>query len=183
MDNYSGPYQPDMDFKDLSHDALADLAELYTRLIRALDGFWYLAVMDKTNITDATDCDITTWKNMIKYELSFITKHLNIQGHGLDAMFKAWQFEPMIRQTDYDVDFVNRNEVVMTVTRCPVLEALEKENNGRENQICRIVEPIVMKEYASFFDPDIEIEALQLPPREVRDKVCCVWKFTSPPSR
>lgn len=183
MDEYGGPYLPDLDFKDLSHDALAGIAELYTRLIRVLDGFWYLTVMDKTNITEATACDITTWKSMIKYELSFITKQLHIQGNGLDALFKTLQFEPMFMQTEYTVDFVNSNEVMMTVTRCPVLEALEKEKRGREDQICRVVEPIIMREYTSYFDPNIEIEPLSLPPRDKPGEICCVWQFLSPKSR
>lgn len=69
---------------------------------------------------------------------------------------------------------------MMTVTYCPTLDALEKEGQDRENEICNIVEPAIFKCYAAFFSPTIEVKCLKSPPRKSKDdEVCCIWEFTS----
>jgi len=86
----------------------------------------------------------------------------------------------MFGETDYHVEFNGDREALMTVTKCPVLKAIEKEESGREAQICGVVEPIIMECYTSFFNPAIVSEALEIPPREQRGGVCCRWRFRVP---
>ena len=59
---------------------------------------------------------------------------------------------------------------MLTVTYCPTLDALEEEGEGREDEICNIVEPKILKAYASFFNPDIEVKCLKSPPRKSSEK-------------
>ena len=77
------------------------------------------------------------------------------------------------------VDIKNHDNAMFTITHCPTLEALEREGEGREKEICRIVEPVVLKCYASFFNLDIEVKGLKMPPRKSKDGDCCQWEFTS----
>lgn len=58
-----------------------------------------------------------------------------------------------------------------------MLEALEKEGNGRESEICGMVELKAFEGYASFFNSGIETRPLKLPPRENKDEICCQWEF------
>ena len=171
-----------LNLEDLSREDLVGVAKLYSNLVRALDGFWYLAVMDRMGNELALECDIATWQGMIKYELDRITRQFDIQGNDLRTLFRALRFEPMFGETDYDVEFIGDSEAVMTVTACAVLKALEKGKSGREAQICGVVEPIIMKCYTSYFNPAIVSEALEIPPREHRDGICCRWRFSIPES-
>ena len=46
--DYSGHYQVNLKLEDLSKEAVVRLVQLYCRSYLALDGFWYLAVKEKT---------------------------------------------------------------------------------------------------------------------------------------
>ena len=171
-----------LNLEDLSREDLLSVAKLYGNFIRALDGFWYLSVMDRMGNEKALECDIATWQGMINYEFDRITRQFDIRGNDLRTLFRALRFEPMFGTTDYDVEYTSDSEAVMTVTACAVLQALEKEGGGREAQICGVVEPIIMKCYTSYFNPAIVSEALEIPPRERRDGICCRWRFSVPES-
>jgi len=174
------PADPEIKFRDMSRDELLRVVGLYGNLVRGLDGFWYLSVMRQAGNDLALACDIEAWQGMIKYSLNHITKQFNIHGDDLPTMFRALRFEPMFGETDYHVEFKGDREAVMTVTGCPVLRALEKEGEGREAQICGVVEPIIMECYTSYFNPAIASEALDLPPRKQRGDIYCRWRFTIP---
>ncbi len=167
-------------FQDLSRDELLRLVGLWGNLVRALDGFWYLSVMQQIDNEQALACDIEVWQRLIKYGLDRITEQFDIHGDDLPTLFRTLRFEPMFAETEYRVDFLGEREAVMTITDCHILRALEKDGGGREAQICGQVEPIIMRCYASYFNPDIEVTALQLPPRSGSDSLCCRWRFTLP---
>ena len=176
--DYSGQFLPDLKFSDFSSDTLAELLELYCKLYMALDGFWYLTVIERISNEEALACDIRTWERLCKYEMAKITKQLNIQGNNVIALMKAVQLTPWFWNTTHKIEIENQNTAMLTVTRCGTLDALEKEGEGRENDICKIFEPIMFKRYASFFNPDIEVKCLKSPPRKNKGEICCQWQFT-----
>jgi len=178
LPDYSGEFLPNLKPNDFSPGTLADLIALYAKLYTALDGFWYLTIKERVSNDEALACDWGTWEKLCKYEMAKITKLLNIQGSDVMALMKAMQITPSFQNTEHRIEMENQSTAVLTVTRCPTLSALEKEGEGRENEICKIFEPIVFKHYASFFDPDIKIKCLKSPPRKSRDEICCQWEFT-----
>ncbi len=179
LNDYSGELLPDLKFSDFSPDTLADLLTLYSKLYLALDGFWYLTVKEKVSNEAALACDLGVLKNVVNYEMVKVTKLLNIEGSDVVAVMKAIQTTPWFRNTEHKIEIENQNTAVLTITRCATLDALEKEGEGRENEICNIVDPIVFKHYASFFNPHIAVRCLKSPPRKSKDEICCQWEFTS----
>ena len=163
---------------DFSTDALVKLLKLYGKLYLAADGFWYLTVKERMSNEEALACDIQVWDKLCRYEMKCITEQMGIQGNDVATLMKAIQLTPWFWSMDYDIEIKGRNYAMYTVTRCSTLEALEKEGEGRESQICKIAEPRMLKCYASFFNPAIEITCLQAPPRKSRDGICCRWRFT-----
>ncbi len=178
LNDYSGELLPDLKFSDFSPDTLADLLTLYSKLYLALDGFWYLTVKEKLGNEAALACDLEVLKKVANYEMVKVTELLNIGGSDVVAVMKAMQTTPWFRNTEHEIEIENQNAAVLTITHCATLEALEKEGKGRENEICRIVEPIVFKHYASFFNPNIEVRCPKSPPRKSKDEICCQWEFT-----
>ena len=178
MDDYSGEFLPELKLSDFSPDALARLLKLYAKLYIALDGIWYLTLKERLGSDEALACDIKAWERNCKYEMARIKRHLKIRGNDVAALMKALQFCPWCLMMEYHIDIKDSNSALMTVTYCPTLDALEQEGKGRENEICRIVEPTVLKAYASFFDPNIKVNGLKLPPRKNKDDICCQWEFT-----
>ena len=177
LSDYSGEFLPDFRMNDFSHDVLADLLKLYSKLYGALDGFWYLTVKDRIGNKEALDSDLQAWEKICQYEMKYITRQLNIQGNDVISLMKAIQVIPWFQQMQYKIEIEGPNIAMLEINYCPTLEALEKEGTGRENQICKIVEPFVLKNYASFFNPDIEVECLKLPPRKSKSETCCQWRI------
>jgi len=177
LNDYSGELLPDLKFSDFSPDTLVDLLTLYSKLYLALDGFWYLTVKEKVSNEVALACDLEVLKKVANYEMVKVTKLLNIEGSDVVAVMKAMQTTPWFRNTEHKIEIANQNTAVLTITRCATLYALEKEGEGRENEICNIVDPIVFKHYASLFNPHIEVRCLKSPPRKSKDEICCQWEF------
>ena len=177
LTDYSGSLLPEIDFKDFSHETLVKLLVMYAKLYIAIDGFWYMTVMDKVGNDIALDCDIKAWTIMSKYEKKRIGEALNIEGNDVLSFIKTLQFSPWFIHTKYRLDVENTNDIVMNVTYCPTLDALEKEGKGRQKDICSVFEPKVFRNYASLFNPKIEVRPLSPLPRENREDVCCRWSF------
>lgn len=175
--DYSGEFVPDIKLADYSHDALAKLVSTYSRLVIALDGFWYLTVMERSGNDEALACDIKTWEVMSKYEIKRVAQALNINGNDVVSLMKAVQVTPWATNMKYKIDIKNRNSAFFTVTQCPTLDALEKEGKGREREICSTVTPGTFRNYASFFSPDIAVKCIKEPPRKHKDDICCQWAF------
>ena len=176
--DYSGQFIPELKASDFSHDTLAGLLSLYGKLYLAVDGFWYLTVKERINNQEAIACDIGAWEKLYRYEMSRIRELLNIQGNDVAALMKSIQVTPWFWHTEHKIELENRNTALLTITRCITLDALEKEGEGRENEICKIFCPLMFKRYASFFNSDIEVKPLKSPPRKSKDEVCCQWEFT-----
>jgi len=176
--DYSGEFESNMKLGDLDNSTLAEMAALYGKLYAAMDGFWYLAVKERVGDEEALACDIRAWERACKYEMAKITKLLNIQGNGVEAMMKAIQVTPWLQQTQFHIELIGPGSAALTVTQCPTLNSLEKEGEGRESLVCRVAVPKLFENYAAYFSPDIVIKGIALPPRKSKDGICCRWEFS-----
>lgn len=177
LQEHSESSTPEMRLEELSREALIDLVKLYSKLYMALDGFWYLAVKERNSDDEALACDFWAWEKIARYEMKHLTAALKIQEKDVAAFMKAFQLVPWIWNMEQKVEIRGNDYALLTVPRCLTLEALEKEGEGREARICGLIEPKVFKDYASFFNPDIEVKCLKSPPRKSKDDVCCQWEF------
>ena len=175
--DYSGRFGPDLTCADFSQDVLVKLLRLYAQLYYRLDGFWYMSVKEKITHADALACDMWVWERQTWQEMSRLARLLKIDGGGVVRAMKALQVSPWAFSHRFHVEFKDENDAVLTFTYCPTLEALEREGQGREENICRIVDPVVKRRFAAFFDPAIEVIPLSLPPRHGTDQICCQWEF------
>ncbi len=177
LNDYSGEFRPDLRLGDFSPDTLVELLALYGKLYMALDGFWYLAIKERVSNEEALACDIRVWERASRYEMTNITKRLNIQGNDVIALMKGFQVSPWFWNLRHKVEIENRNNAILTITHCPTLDALENEGEGREREICQLVEPRIWNGSASAINPDMEVKCLKSPPRKNRDEICCQWEF------
>ena len=177
LNDYGGDFIPDLKIEDFAPEVLARMVRMYTKIYQAMDGFWYLTIMDKISNQAALDCDIGAWEKTAPYEMKRISELLNIHGNDVTTLMKAIQFTPWFISSDYETELISRNHAIITVTRCTTLLALEREGKGREKEICTVFEPMVFKLYAGFFNPDIKIKCLKAPPRKRHDGICCRWEF------
>lgn len=177
LTDYTGDFNPGMRFEDFSKETLAALLRTYSKLFIAIDGFWYLSVMQKIDQAMATECDLWVWEKYGRYEMARIREALKVEGNDLPALLKILQCTPFFWNMQCKFNIENDRRATMTVVRCPTLEALEKEGKGRDGIFCKTVEIPMMETYARNFNPEIEISFPVLPPHNKRDSFCCQWEF------
>jgi hypothetical protein len=178
MIDYSGEFRPNLRFADFSPEFLEELLRMYGKSYIAIDGFWYLGVKEHVDNAMALKVDLWAWDKETRYELKRITALAGIEGNGIDAVFKFLQLVPWMQVTEYHLELASPTRGLLTVTRCSILEALEKEGQGREKEICSEVDSAVLRKYAHYFNPSIKVEPVFLPPREDKQGICCRWEFT-----
>ena len=89
-----------------------------------------------------------------------LTETLNIRGNDPIAFVKTMQVSPWFQHMKCTTEIENKNSIVMTVTHCLTLDALEKEGRGRQHTTCAIVEPKLIQLYASLFNPKMRAKNL-----------------------
>lgn len=176
-DDYSQPFDPNFSHKRFTKKTLIRFLKAYSEYMRRIDAHWYLAVMDKFGNAEALDCDERVWEKLVIYEMKTMSELLNIRGNDVATVMKALQASPWIWVYDCDIDLKNDAHAIVTYRNCPTLAALEKEGQGREGIICHELEPKLMNTIAHYFNPDIEVTPLKLPPREPGSDIGCQWEF------
>ena len=176
--DYSGGFNPNFGYDKLDRETLVRLLNAYSEYMRRIDAHWYLAVMEKFGNDEALDCDGRVWEKLVTYEMKVMSDLFDIRGNDVATVMKALQVSPWTWVYDCDIDLKSDTHSVVTYRNCPTLLALEKEGLGREGVICRELEPRLMGLIAGYFNPDITVTALKLPPREPGSDLCCQWEFS-----
>jgi hypothetical protein len=177
LNDYSGKLIPNVNLEQFSKETLIKLIKTYGKLYLSVDGFWFLSVREKVNGDTALDCDLWVWEKQTKSELRRIGEILDIKGNDIEAFFKIFQMSPWTWNLEYEMELKDSTYGKMTIHKCPTLEALEKEGEGRDKTFCKAVEPIMMDFYAKNFNPKIRTNFLKIPPRKTKNEICCIWEF------
>jgi hypothetical protein len=175
--DYSGQFDPEFSHDSFSRETLLKLLRVYSEYMLRIDGHWYLTVMNKWGNDEAFDCDIKVWEKAQLFETKTICKLLNIQGDDVATVMKSIQASPWMWMYEYEIDLKNNDHAIVTNFTCPTLSSLEKEGTGRERLICQEMEPRTMEIIAHYFNPDIEVTPLKIPPRTNYSDCCCQWEF------
>jgi hypothetical protein len=160
-----------------SKETLIRLLKTYSRLYIALDGFWYLFMKGEFGNDTALKHDILVWEKMHRRELDGVMDALDIQEKDIRSFLKIFLLTPWFRQVEPNVEFKSPKHVILTIYRCPTLIALEKEDEGREKQICHDVDVDYFAKTAKRFNPDLELLPVKLPPRERKEGFSCQWEL------
>ena len=176
--DYSGKFVPDLNLKNLEHDTLAETVRLYTKRLYGLDGIWYRRIREIIGDEKGLACDLAAWDDFIKYEVTMIKRHFKIRGNDLVAYLKVTQLCPWFQLTNSIIQLEENTKATITVTSCPILESLEsKEDVSEANRTCTLVCPRITETAARVINPNIEVSASKLPPRQSKNDVCCQWEF------
>ena len=175
--DYSGKFDPKFSHDKFTRETLLKLLKMYSEYMLRIDGFWYLTVMDKWGNEEAFDCDVRVWEKAQLYETKTISSLLNIHGDDVLTVMKAMQASPWMWIYDYEMDVKSNEHAILTIRTCPTLLSLEKEGKGREKLICQEMEPKIMGIVAHYFNPNIRVTPLKMPPRKSKDEIPCKWEF------
>ena len=173
----NGHEVPGVDLEDLSREQLIDLARLYARLFFAMDGLWYLALMESFDEDTATELDLRVWGKYARYEAKRLLPLMNIPNDDLSEFPRAFALSPWFSQLKHVFTKEDNNTLTLTVLDCPSMEAMKREGSGREKTFCSQVEPQLLQMIVQAFHPRAKAYPVDLPLKETPDGICCRWRF------
>ncbi len=181
--DYSGNFDPKFTHHQFTKKTLVNLLETYSEYIRQIGSLWYIGVSDRWGNDAAFDCEASIWEPALLYELRVISSLLGIQGDDAATVMQFLQVSQWAWGTKYEIDTMDKDHAIITFYTCPALYAIEKEGMGREKSVCNELEPRAFATVAHFFNPNIKIAALKLPPRASYSDPCCQWEFQQVPTK
>jgi len=176
LDNRPGS-AADSKLESLSRGELIDLVKLSSRMILALDGFWYLSVKELAGNDKALERDNWVWDKVMKFYLSELARLLGVQGRDVADYMKVMDPRPEGLVLEEKVEVLNRNDAIRTVTHCPTIAALEKEGEGRDAIHCSATCSAMRVKHSKLFNPAIKVTCLKIPPRNSKDDIFCQFEY------
>jgi hypothetical protein len=182
MNDYSGPFKPDLRIEYFSKDMIMKLLDLYSRAWMFMDGVWHNRVLDQQGQEEALRGSMEVWAQYADEFLPRVAKAANIEATNLVEAVKVWQITPDCIRPGSDIieplyDIKDENHMVTTYTDCCFLQYFEHEGKGREAFICTASEQPLMVYYFKTLGLDVEVTPLKLPPRKSPDQIACKWDW------
>ena len=181
MKDYSGKFNPNLNYTEFSKDALVQMWREAGKLYIGIDGIWYTLIKERFGEKVAMELEEEVWRRCTKLEAQRSAEAVNIKGNDVEALFKTLQVDSGNIGMGNDVEFElkNSNHGIMTIKRCAALDYFEKHDYPEEavKWMCHTVDGVAFEEYADFFNPKIKVIPLFLPPRKNTDKIACQVEF------
>jgi len=167
----------DLKLEVLPRDSLIGMVRLYSRLMMDIDGFWFLSMKDRVGNEEAVACDNWVWGKVVKKMLDDLAKLVGVEGRDVVDFMTVIQATPLHYVVEEKMEAQNRNQATITVTYCPTLAALEKEDAGRDILHCRLACSVTRATHAKLFNPAMEVKCLTMPPRRNKQGIFCRWEY------
>jgi len=167
----------DSKLEGLSREELIDLVKLSSRMILALDGFWYLSVKELAGNDKALDRDNWVWDKVMKFYVDELARLLGVEGRDVADYMKVMGPRPEGLVLEEEVEILNRKDAIRTVTYCPTIVAMEKEKEGRDAVHCSATCSEMRKKHSKLFNPAIKVTCLKIPPRKNKDDIFCQFEY------
>jgi hypothetical protein len=163
--------------ESLSKDELIDLVKLSSRMILALDGFWYLSVKELAGNDKALDVDNWVWEKVMKFYVDELARLMGVQKRDVADYMRVMGPRPEGLVLEERVEILNRNDAIRTVTYCPTIVAMEKEGEGRDAFHCTEACAKMRGKHSKLFNPAIKVTCLKVPPRKSKDDIFCQFEY------
>ena len=188
LKDYSGSFNPDLKFEDLSKGFIIKLIQQYTASYLKLGEFWLdrLAALvgpEKAMLEDNVD----VWTKQAYWILPRIARTANIEVKNIVDAIKVWQlvldgFLPGLYTPQFNIK--DSNHVIMSITYCRNLLYFQKHNmKDRTKMVCghNGVELLTMEPYLQCLVPNAQVKQLLGPPDSgfpSKEGICCQWEYT-----
>ena len=178
LQNYSGPFDPNIRFEDFSKEMLIKLFKEYQRAYLIVLGEWHRVMRERYGEVAAIECDNSQWMVAGPLVASFLCKALKIKPVNVESFFKHMQMDPgfPMRLFDIEWELVNPNLGYITVKKCTALMVNEIAGKGYEIPMCHVEECPTMINTAFYHNPNLIFKPVKLPPRKSQDEIPCKWE-------
>ncbi len=184
IDDYSGPFEPDLRLDDFSKEGLKKLVEVGGAIYGAVNNTWYAAVADKFGKEIADELHHEVWfkdGGVGDVENHTISGLMNFADEDeVTSPLKVWQCLPaMASRMKLCFEQLSPGRWQMYTPMCIVPETGERGGpklmDFMVNKICGHLELFGFRHAASRWNPKIRIDPLRLPPRSAPSEPHCRW--------
>jgi len=180
LKDYSGKLRPDIKMTDFSKEALARLWESSGKLYVGLDGVWYNTVRERFGEDTARELSRLNWQRAAALEVKRHREAMNIWGEDVESFLKFLQVDiggggiwP-----DFRCEMKDARCGVLTIRRCRSLEYFERHGETvLQKHACEVLDLEGFEQAAHYFNPNIKVVPVKLPPRKSSEDIACVWEF------
>jgi hypothetical protein len=177
MNDYSGPYNPDLTFNDFSKEFILKLMKVWQYAWLHMTEAWYDAVKEKVDKETADVCETAAWCRIGERVNPRFAKVANIELNTVLDSMKALQL-PLDNTTEglfpIQLEIINPNHVIWTIPQCQSLKFFEAKCPERIKYVCYENEKRVIERY--MVNRKIRVTPLKLPPRNSPDEIACKWE-------
>jgi len=164
----------EVDFDSLPRETLVKLLKLYSRLFLALDGFWFLALKEKSGYDIALEVDTKAWEGYFPYEAKKVRAALGIEDTSMVGIVDTLKYSAFVPCMTHVIPEATEDKSVFACYNCPSLTAMERAGYP---PTCVPVGQKVFEAYARAINPRAKVRFLEGPPRKSPSDVSCKWEF------
>ena len=177
MNDYSGPYNPNLTFNDLSKEFILKLMQVWQYAWLHMTEAWYDAVKEKVDKETADVCETAAWCRIGERVNPRFAKVANVELKTVLDSMKVLQL-PLDNTTGglypIQIEVINPNHVIWTIPQCQSLKFFEAKDPERIKYDCYENEKRVIERY--MVNRKIKVTPLKLPPRNSPDEIACKWE-------
>lgn len=180
-DDYSGEFDPDFRYEDLSKEALVRLVREYALIVHMLDRSMCAAIGMKYGSEAVQEMAIEEWRGASPVYGERLRKILKIEGDGVDSIFKLFQVDPGFPHHYMDVHYELEDEKTgyFELAHCGALLDVEPWGEKLVTGMCHTIEDGTFDVTAQSVNPNAAVRHVHRPPRRPADRVPhCRWKVT-----
>jgi hypothetical protein len=192
LDDYSGPFRPDLHLSDFSREGLKKLVEIGGSIYGMVNRLWYLEAIKRFGPEVADEMHHQVWfgeGGAGDHENEQISTLMGFADEDAETTaMKVWQCLPaMSTRMTLRFERTGEQEWEMHTPQCIVPETGEAE--GPEtmaymcDKICAHLELFGFRHGAARWNQKIRIDPVKLPPRASEDEPHCRWKIRMTDSR
>jgi hypothetical protein len=186
LDDYSGPFQPDLHLSDFSKEGLMKLVEVGGSIYGAVNRQWYKAAVKRFGQKVADELHHEVWfaeGGAGDHENHVISSLMNFAGEdAVTTPMKVWQCLPaMASRMTLVFEQEGADEWTMRTPQCDVPETGERQGPAvmafMSDKICGHLELFGFRHGAARWNEKIRIDPEKLPPRASKDEPHCKWRI------
>ncbi len=183
LENYYGPFKADLRMTDFSREQLARMQLMAHEYFLLLIEAWAKEVAMRHGMDEMQEIQLALWGGGVLEETKAIkAKYMGDLGNDVAAFMKDIQIDTTSLPRKYfEQTFVmpEKDVGIMTFVRCKAVD--DYEALGRPDILekhCQSTCPDSMIKTAKYYNPNMKVEILAIPPRKSKDDVCCKWRLS-----
>lgn len=190
LDDYSGPFRPDLRLTDFSRETLARMYLMYHQYDLDMIMGYQVYEIGQENLSAAASMQVVVWSNdLAEAARSTMMKYMKTQGRGIDQFLKALQVDITAQPPNFENEFTmpDENTGVYSFHKCFGLTIQEPISSEEQiTEMCALDPPAIGNSCGMYSrgleGRRIQLEIVTMPPRSYSDEICCRWKFSYVPA-